>query len=287
MAAEPIDFPQAELADTWSGAARMPDCYEIQWVTDRSAGALRRFCGAVWGQLDSWYTHACLNNPPVKARPGRAATPASVCWPMPRSAVLAKGFAATSIDEIIAAVGITKSGFFYHFKDKSDLAKALMLRYLAHDKTVLDDLFRRADELNEDPLHGFLVGLKLFAEMMAELPEAHPGCLAASFCYQDQLFNREINKLNADGLLSWRQRFGERLAKIASIIRRASRSISRSLADMAATLVEGGLILGRVLQRCRQSCHGRCCSIAILCARPLRRRDNHPLTRFSTLTKSS
>ena len=40
------------------------------------------------------------------------------------SAVLEKGFAATSIDELIAAVGITKSGFFYHFKDKSDLAKA-------------------------------------------------------------------------------------------------------------------------------------------------------------------
>lgn len=164
------------------------------------------------------------------------------------AAVLAKGFAATSIDEIIAAVGITKSGFFYHFKDKSDLAKALMLRYLAHDKAVLDDLFRRADELNEDPLHGFLVGLKLFAEMMAELPEAHPGCLAASFCYQDQLFNREINKLNADGLLSWRTRFRERLEKIAKQYPPRQPVDLDSLADMAATLVEGGLILGRVLQ---------------------------------------
>ena len=44
--------------------------------------------------------------------------------------MLEKGFAATSIDELIAAVGITKSGFFYHFKDKSELAKALMLRYI-------------------------------------------------------------------------------------------------------------------------------------------------------------
>jgi AcrR family transcriptional regulator len=39
-------------------------------------------------------------------------------------AVLEKGFAATSIEEVIAAVGITKSGFFYHFKDKNELAKA-------------------------------------------------------------------------------------------------------------------------------------------------------------------
>ena len=37
--------------------------------------------------------------------------------------MLAKGFAATSIEELIAAAGITKSGFFYHFKDKGELAK--------------------------------------------------------------------------------------------------------------------------------------------------------------------
>ena len=42
------------------------------------------------------------------------------------AAVLEKGFAATSIEELIAAVGITKSGFFYHFKDKGELAKALL-----------------------------------------------------------------------------------------------------------------------------------------------------------------
>jgi len=88
-------------------------------------------------------------------------------------AVLAKGFAATSIDELIAAVGITKSGFFYHFKDKGELAKAMLLRYLERDKALLDNLFSRADELNEDPLHGFLVGMKLFAEMMSNLPEVH------------------------------------------------------------------------------------------------------------------
>jgi AcrR family transcriptional regulator len=46
------------------------------------------------------------------------------------ASVLEKGFAATSIEELIAAVGITKSGFFYHFKDKGELAKALLTRYI-------------------------------------------------------------------------------------------------------------------------------------------------------------
>jgi AcrR family transcriptional regulator len=162
-------------------------------------------------------------------------------------AVLAKGFAATSIEELITEVGITKSGFFYHFKDKSDLAKGLMLRYLEQDRVVLDDIFRRGDELNEDPLHGFLVGLKLFAEMMANLPEAHPGCLAASFAYQDQLFNREIRQLNTEGILAWRTRFRERLDLIATRYPPRIEVDFDALADMAATLVEGALLLGRLL----------------------------------------
>ncbi|HET9714975.1 MAG TPA: TetR/AcrR family transcriptional regulator [Pseudolabrys sp.] len=164
------------------------------------------------------------------------------------NAVLAKGFSATSIEELIAAAGISKSGFFYHFKDKSELAKGLLLRYLAQDREVLESIFRRGDELNADPLHGFLVGLKLFAEMMGDLPSAHPGCLAASFAYQDQLFNDEIRRLNAEGLLAWRNRFRERFTLIAERYPPREEIDLDALADMAATLVEGGLILGRVLQ---------------------------------------
>ena len=163
-------------------------------------------------------------------------------------AVLAKGFAATSIDELIVAAGITKSGFFYHFKDKADLAKALILRYLERDSELLDNLFRRGDELHDDPLHGFLVGLKLFAEMMANLPEEHPGCLAASFAYQDQLFNREIRALNAAGLLAWRRRFHERFLLIAERYPPRPEVDLEALADMAASMVEGGMIVGRALR---------------------------------------
>ncbi|MFN3892950.1 MAG: TetR/AcrR family transcriptional regulator [Beijerinckiaceae bacterium] len=163
-------------------------------------------------------------------------------------AILAKGFASTSIEELIAAVGITKSGFFYHFRDKGDLAKAILLRYLDRDRVLLDDIFARADELNDDPLHGLLVALKLFAEMMSDLEEAHPGCIAASFCYQDQLFNREIRDLNAGGLLAWRTRFRARFERIAAIYPPRANADLDALADMAATLTEGALILGRALR---------------------------------------
>ena len=162
------------------------------------------------------------------------------------TAVLQKGFAATSIEELIAAVGITKSGFFYHFKGKNELAKALLQRYIDSEEALLDDLFRRGDELHEDPLHGFLVGLKMFAEMMQDLPNGHPGCLVASYCYQENLFSQDIRTLNTEAVLAWRARFRERLDLIVEQYPPKSDVDLDALADMVTVLVDGGIILSKV-----------------------------------------
>jgi AcrR family transcriptional regulator len=164
------------------------------------------------------------------------------------AAVLEKGFAATSIDELIAGASITKSGFFYHFKDKSELAKALMQRYIEEHDAVLADIFKRADELNDDPLHGFLVALKLFAEMMANLPGTHPGCLVASFVYQDQLLSREVRELTMAGAQGWRRMFRDRLGAIAERHPPRIAVDLDDLADMANALIDGGIILSRLMR---------------------------------------
>lgn len=161
--------------------------------------------------------------------------------------VLAKGFAATSIDELIAAVGITKSGFFYHFKNKEELAKALLQRYIDNEDELLDSLFDRADELHEDPLHGFLVGLKMLAEIVADLPEGHPGCLIASCCYQENLFSREVHALNKEAILRWRSRFRDRFDLIAERYPPRVEVDLDALADMVSVLVDGGIIISKVV----------------------------------------
>ena len=164
------------------------------------------------------------------------------------AAVLEKGFAGTSIDELIAAVGITKSGFFYHFRDKGELAKALLVRYVERENELFDDLFRRADELNEDPLHGFLVALKLMAELISDLPTGHPGCLVAAYCYQDRLFDREVRDLNTAALLGWRQRFRERLETIAKRYPPRIKVDLDDLADTLSVIADGGIILSKVVK---------------------------------------
>ena len=164
------------------------------------------------------------------------------------SAVLEKGFAATSIEELIAVVGITKSGFFYHFKDKGELAKALLVRYIARENTLFDEIFGRADELNEDPLHGFLVGLKMLSELLADLPRGHPGCLIASYCYQDRLFDREVQALNTAAVLAWRKRFRARLDLIAARYPPRIAIDLDDVADMLSVIADGGIILSKVVK---------------------------------------
>ena len=164
------------------------------------------------------------------------------------SAVLAKGFHATSIEELIAAVGITKTGFFYHFKDKNELAKDLLLRYVEREDALFDDLFARADELNEDPLHGFLVGLKMLAELMGDLPKGHPGCLVAAYCYQERLFDQQVRDLNTAAVLAWRARFRQRLDAIAARYPPKIAIDLDDLADMLSVIADGGIILSKVVK---------------------------------------
>jgi TetR/AcrR family transcriptional regulator, transcriptional repressor for nem operon len=164
------------------------------------------------------------------------------------AAILEKGFAATSIDELIAAVDITKNGFFYHFKDKSELAKALLIRYVEREDTLFNDLFRRADELDEDPLHGFLVGLKMLSEVMADLPTGHRGCLVAAYCYQDRLFDKDVRALYTSAMLGWRRRFRERLDLIAARYPPRITVDLDHLADMLSAVAEGGIIVSKVIK---------------------------------------
>jgi AcrR family transcriptional regulator len=160
---------------------------------------------------------------------------------------LNKGFAGTSLDELIAAAGITKSGFFYHFRDKNDLAKALLQNYLDQEWMVFDRLFDQADELIEDPLHAFLAFLKMFADLMGDLPNGHPGCLVASYVYQDQLFSREVRDMTTEGHRIWRARFRARLDRIAELYPPKLDVDLDDIADMLSAVADGGIILSKSL----------------------------------------
>jgi AcrR family transcriptional regulator len=163
-----------------------------------------------------------------------------------QDSIVAKGFHATSIDELVDAAGITKSGFFYHFSDKQDLARQLLERWVAEDVGMWDVLEQRARELSDDPLQSFLIFIKLFAETMDDLPGVHPGCLSAAITYQARYFDPEINRLNQEGVLTWRTRFKSWLDEIAEVYEPRVPIDMLALADHFAVLADGGIISSRI-----------------------------------------
>ncbi len=164
-----------------------------------------------------------------------------------QEAILAKGFDATSIDEIVASAEITKSGFFYHFRDKNALALALIERHVEIEGQLFDDLFARAKDLSDDPLQMMLIGLKLLAELIEDMPGGHPGCIVATAVYQDRLFDRKVQEANREAVLGWRQRFRTMFEEIEQVYTANEDVGLDGLADMVSVIIEGGLVMARAL----------------------------------------
>ncbi|WP_114388957.1 TetR/AcrR family transcriptional regulator [Notoacmeibacter marinus] len=65
------------------------------------------------------------------------------------ASVRQKGYAATRVDEVASAAGVTKGGFFHHFSSKEEMAVAAAMRW----SDVTGQLFEAAPyHLPDDPL---------------------------------------------------------------------------------------------------------------------------------------
>ena len=162
--------------------------------------------------------------------------------------IVEKGFAATSIEELVEAAGITKSGFFYHFRDKNDLARQLFERFLSEDEGIMETLEKRARELSDDPLQSFLIFLNVYSRMMDDMEALHPGCMVATVTYQERMFDAEVRQMNVDYLRRMRERFVRWLKEIVARYPPRIPVELDELADQLNVIVEGAIIQSKALR---------------------------------------
>jgi TetR/AcrR family transcriptional regulator, transcriptional repressor for nem operon len=176
----------------------------------------------------------------------RGARTREVLLDLAQSAILEKGYAATSIEELIAAARITKSGFFHHFPEKIDLGKALLRR----DNAIIADgfgkIFAGADAAHDDPLEALCAGLEAYAKASIVSPTPRPGCLAAAFSYQEGLFDEEIRALIFESYDMRRRQIRARLERIAATRPPRAPIDLDTLADTAIAVVQGAIVVDRV-----------------------------------------
>jgi TetR/AcrR family transcriptional regulator, transcriptional repressor for nem operon len=160
-------------------------------------------------------------------------------------AIIAKGFDATSVEEIASAAEISRAGFFYHFPDKNALARALIERQIVEEGEMLTEIIQRAAELSDDPLQQMLIMMRLMAERYVEVPGGYVGCILAAATYQDRIFDAEVKDANRRALLGWRARFRGFFERIEAAYPPRDPVNAGDMADMLNAVLEGGMILAR------------------------------------------
>jgi len=146
----------------------------------------------------------------------------------------AKGYSATSVDEIVRACGTTKGGLYHHFSGKDDLVIASIER--VHD-LFSNQIFCLIDASSAPGVKE----LKAFNAAVEAFFSSHPeGCLVANLCLDagvaDDRFRPAIRRFFAD----WRACY----ARVFAAGR--TPTAAAALADDALAIVHGCILMLRV-----------------------------------------
>jgi AcrR family transcriptional regulator len=146
----------------------------------------------------------------------------------------AKGYSATSIDEVVRACGITKGSLYHHFRSKEELALAAMDQVHGYFEEHIFKLIVDAERPGARELEAFNLAVEEFFF-------SHPdGCLLANL-------SLEIGKTNA--LFSQRIcRFFEDWRMCYFLVFREGRTPSRAtmLAEDAVATIHGCILMHRI-----------------------------------------
>lgn len=164
------------------------------------------------------------------------------------SLILEQGFAATSVDSIVAGAGVTKGAFFHHFDTKTGLAHALVERWAERDEVQLEEKMERAERLSRDPLQQLLLFVGLFEESMASLTEPYPGCLLASTVHEAELFDDATHARIRRSVHAWRDRIRAKLEEVVESYPPKLDVELDAVADQMWSTFEGAFILSKTLR---------------------------------------
>lgn len=164
-----------------------------------------------------------------------------------RALILKNGFSGTSIDNILEKTGITKGAFFYHFKTKNLLAKALLEDFAREDISYMNEALEKTEPLKGDALQRLLQFIQEFIDMISDLSEPPPGCLYATYLSENNQFDKEIWEFISTTILLWRSTL-ELL--IHNVLEENDTKIEvdiTSLADLLVVIFEGSYVISKAV----------------------------------------
>ena len=160
--------------------------------------------------------------------------------------MLAKGFGATTVDEICNAAGLTKGGFFHYFRSKEDLGKAVLDRFCRSQFEMLGNgkspLLKSQDPLER--LYGWVDS----AIEASKSPVGRKGCLLGNFAQELSDTNPKFRSQCAQLFSYWAEQLKKELDEAEATYLSEKRLDTQGLAEHFIAVLEGSLILGKAKQ---------------------------------------
>ncbi len=161
---------------------------------------------------------------------------------------LERGIAATSLGRIASDAGVTKGSFFYHFKDKDDLVIKLVERFAETDRAHYEHAISRLETLGvSDPLQRLITFVGVFVEAFEDL-EDPPGCLFATYLFEQGIVSEEAMKIVRGAFFFWREKVSELIDAAIKKYPPQEPIAVAEVADLFTSVVEGAFIMSKVME---------------------------------------
>jgi len=155
--------------------------------------------------------------------------------------MLAKGFSATTVEQICTAAEVTKGCFFHYFKGKEDLARATLERVFEYKNRLLAEAPFRSFEDPLDRVYGYV---DLVIEMsQSEL--AQQGCLLGNFAMELSDTHENMRLTCAAFFSQWTESFQADLDQAKAQHAPDADFDTYSLAEHFIAVLEGAFILAK------------------------------------------
>jgi TetR/AcrR family transcriptional repressor of nem operon len=156
------------------------------------------------------------------------------------SLMVAKGYPATTVEEICEAAGVSKGSFYHFFKSKQDLALAMIEHHMASAK----ELFQTGLDLSGLDESQRAIGYVRHIEQGAE-ETWRDGCLIGSFALELAETHPEIRSKISAIFRDLADHFERIFVPLCQAHGGPDTPSPRELAEQFIAVIEGGVVLSR------------------------------------------
>lgn len=156
--------------------------------------------------------------------------------------IYSKGYARTSIEDVIRAAGITKGSFYFHFSSKEELGHAVIENASSFILGRLKEALDHPELTSYDRIEAMLKEI----QSIVEAADCSRGCILGNLALETSHTNEGFRERIARAFRSWSELIASELEKMKEAGELPFDFDSIAYADFALSALEGGIMMSKV-----------------------------------------